>query len=60
MKIKENGKIDKYMDFVWELKKLRNIKLIPIEISALGMVSKGLKKNWEDRRSEKESGLFRL
>ena len=43
-------KIDKYLDFAWELKKLKNmtITVVPIVVSALGMVPKVLKKKLEE------------
>ena len=41
MKIKENN-IDKYLDLAKELKKLWNMIVIPVIISALGTVRKGL------------------
>ena len=45
MKMKENKKIDKYLDLARELKKLCNIKMmvIPIVVGALETVLKGLK-----------------
>ena len=49
VKIKESKKVDKYLDFVRELKKLWNMKVtvIPIVVGALGMVPKGLEKSLE-------------
>ena len=43
IKIKENEKRDKYLDFVRELKKLWNIKVmvIPLVIGVLRMIPKG-------------------
>ena len=45
-KIKESGKIDKYLDLARELKNLWNMKVtvIQITIRTLGTVSKGLEK----------------
>ena len=50
VKLKESEKKDKYLDLPRELKKLGNIKLtfIPIVISALGTVTKGLINGMED------------
>ena len=50
VKLKESEKKDEYLDFAWELKKLRNMKVtfIPIVIGALGTVTKGLIKELED------------
>ena len=45
MEIKENEKIDKYLDFARELKKLRNIVTMTIVV---GMVSKGLERGLEE------------
>ena len=44
VKLKENEKKDKYLDFARELKKLCNMKVtfIPIVIGAFGTVTKGL------------------
>ena len=46
VKIKESEKIEKYLDFAWELKDLRNIpvKLIPIVVGSLGILPKDLAK----------------
>ena len=48
VKVKECEKRDKYVDLARELKKLSNMKLtiIPIVISALGTVTKGLVQDW--------------
>ena len=50
MKIKESEKIDKYLDFARELKKLWNMKMmvVPIVVGALETVSKGLEKRLEE------------
>ena len=50
VKLKEAEKKDKYLNLAWEFKKLWNIKVtfIPIVISALGTVAKGLIKGLED------------
>ena len=43
VKTKESKKIDKYLDLARELKKLKKmVKVIPIVVGALEMVSKGL------------------
>ena len=49
VKIKESKKRDKYLDLARELRKLWNQKLtvIPIVISMLGMVPKGLERQLE-------------
>ena len=61
VKMKKNEKVDKYLDFALELKKqqLWNMRMnvVPIVIGALGIVSKGLKKN---ERSEKSEKVLRL
>ena len=48
--LKESEKKDKYLNLVRELKKLWNMKvtIVPIVIGALGTVTKGLLKCWED------------
>ena len=48
--MKECEKKDKYLDLVWELKKLWNMQvtIIPIVIGAFGTVTKGLLKGLED------------
>ena len=50
VKLKENEKKDKYLDFARELKKLWNMKvmIIPITTSAFGTVTKGLLKGLVD------------
>ena len=50
VKLKESEKENKYLDLTRERKKLWNIKVmfIPIIIGALGTVTKGLIKRWED------------
>ena len=48
VKLKESEKRDKYLDLARELKKLWNMKVIPIVIGALGTISKGLVKELED------------
>ena len=50
IKLKENEKRDNYIDLARELKKLWNVKetVIPIVISALGTIPKGLVKGLED------------
>ena len=49
-KLKERENKDKYLDLARELKKLWNMKVvvIPIVISALGTVTKGLVKGLDD------------
>ena len=48
--LKESEKKDKYLDLARELKKLWNMKvtIVPIVISALGTITKGLLKGLED------------
>ena len=48
--LKESEKKDKYLDLARELKKLWNMKvtIVPIVISALGTITKGLSKGLED------------
>ena len=50
MKIKENEKMDEYLDIARELKKMckKKITLIPIIIGALGTVPKGLEERLEE------------
>ncbi len=50
VKLKESEKRDKYLDLARELKKLGNmkVKMIPIVISALGTITKGLVQGLED------------
>ena len=50
VKLKETEKKDKYLDLVWELKKLWNMKvtIIPIVIGGFGTVYIGLLKVLED------------
>ena len=50
VKLKESEKKDKYLDLARDLKKLWNmkVKFIPIMISALDTVTKGLSKGMED------------
>ena len=50
IKIKESEKRDKYLDLVREVKKLWNMKVtvMPVVISALGIVPKGLIRGLED------------
>ena len=50
VKMKENEKIDKYLDFARELKKKWNMraKVIPIAVGALGTVPKGLERGLEN------------
>ena len=50
VKLKENEKRNKYLNFARELKKLWNMKVtvIPIVIGVLGTVTKGLVKGLED------------
>ena len=62
-KIKENENINKYLNFFQRTKnKLWNMRVteIPIIIGALGMVSKGLKKDRRNRKSEEKSRPSRL
>ena len=49
-KLKENEERNKYLDLAWELKKLWNINvtIIPVVISAIGTVTKGLVQGLED------------
>ena len=56
IKRKEREKKDKYLDLARELKNLWNMKvtIIPILISALGTVNKGLLKRLEDLEVEVE------
>ena len=51
VKMKENEKMDKYMDLARELKRLWNmkVKVIPIVVGALGTVPKSLEKRLEIR-----------
>ena len=55
MKIKENEKFGKYLDFAKEFKMVcsMKVKVIPIVVCALGTVPKRLKRR--NIRSEKES-----
>ena len=50
VKLKENEKMDKYLDLAREVKKLWNmkVKVIPIVVGALGTVPKGLEKGLEN------------
>ena len=48
VKLKESKKWDKYLDLAMELKKLWNIKVLPIMIGALGTVTKGMVQGLED------------
>ena len=50
VKLKENVKMNEYLDFARELKKLWNMKVtvIPVVIGALGTVTKGLIKGLLD------------
>ena len=50
VKLKENKKMDKYLDLARELKKLWNmiVKVIPIGVGALGTVPINLEKRLED------------
>ena len=50
MKIKENEKINVYLNLARKLKKLMNkwIKVIPIKIGALGKVPKGMERKQEE------------
>ena len=50
VKIKESKKRDKYLDLAWELKNIRNMKVIvmPVVVGALGTIPKGLVKELED------------
>ena len=50
IKLTENEKKDKYLNLVWELKKLWNMKVtvILIVIGVLGTVTEGLLKGLED------------
>ena len=45
VKIKESEKINKYIDLARELRKLWNMKVVPIVIGVLGTVPKSLEKN---------------
>ena len=49
VRLKESEEKDKYFDLAWEVKKLRNMKVmfIPIVIGAFGTVTKGLTKGLE-------------
>ena len=60
VKLKEREKIDKYLDFTRELKKLLNMKVtfILIVIVAPGSVTKGLIKGLEDLETrEREENI---
>ena len=50
VKLKENEKMNKYLDLSRELKKLWNmkVKVIPIVVGALGTVRKGLERGLEN------------
>ena len=50
VKLEEYEKRDKYLNLVWKLKKLWNVKvtIIPIVIGDLGTVTKGLEQGQED------------
>ena len=50
VKLKENEKMDKYLDLARELKKLWNmrVKVIPKVVGALGTIPKGLEKRFEN------------
>ena len=48
VKLKENEKKDKYLDFAKELKKLWNMTVIPIVTGAFGTVTKWLLQGLED------------
>ena len=48
VKLKENEKIDKYLDLARELKKLWNMKVKPIVVGALGTVPKRFETNLEN------------
>ena len=56
VKLKESEKMEKYLDLIWEMKKLWNMKvtIIPIVIGAFGTVTKGLIKRLEDLKKQKE------
>ena len=61
VKIKERKRIDQYVDLVRELKKVRNMKLIPIVVGALetipqntgGIKSRRKNQNHKDHSSDK-------
>ena len=56
MKINEGKKIDKYLYFGRELKKLWNMRVtkIPIVLGAFGTISKAWKKDRRNWKSEEE------
>ena len=56
LKIKESEKRDKYLDLAKELRKLWDIKVteVPIVIGALGMISKGLERGLDNRKTTNE------
>ena len=62
LKIKKSGKIDKYLDLAWELRKLRNIReiVIPIVIDALEMIPKCLEKGIRTSGNLEESKPSKL
>ena len=62
VKIKESLKINKYLDLARALKKLCFLKVtvVLIVVGALGMVTKGLKEDWENWTTEEGSGSSRV
>ena len=56
VKMKESEKIDKYLDFARELKKMWNtmVTVIPIVVIALETVTKDLGKDCRNWKSEEE------
>ena len=57
VKVKENEKIDKFLNLAKKLKNLWNmmVTLILIVVGVLGMISKYLEKEWGNWKSEEES-----
>ena len=57
VKLKENEKMDKYLDLARELKKLWNmkVKVIPIVVGALGTAPKKLGKKTGKSRNQRKN-----
>ena len=64
MKIQESEKRDKYLNFVWELKKLWNMRVtvIPIVIGTLGTVPRCLERglDWRSNRDHPNYRIFKI
>ena len=58
-KIKENEKMNKYLDLLGELNDLADINVIPIAVGAFGMVLKSLEKRLKELEVNEESRQFR-